>query len=75
MCRCNVLLSLCVLAANKFNTAVKAVAAAHGVDLNAVASPAAVKQLQPTAGTLNAAGGCSYQGIAAGQATIMASCS
>uniref|UniRef100_A0A383W4U4 Uncharacterized protein n=1 Tax=Tetradesmus obliquus TaxID=3088 RepID=A0A383W4U4_TETOB len=36
--------------------AVKAAMAAHGMDLSAVATPAALKQLQPTAGTLNAAG-------------------
>ncbi|KAF6260711.1 hypothetical protein COO60DRAFT_855780 [Scenedesmus sp. NREL 46B-D3] len=34
----------------------KAAVAAHGMDLSAVATPAALKQLQPTAGTLNAAG-------------------
>ncbi len=34
----------------------KAAAAAHGVDLKAVATPGAIKQLQPSAGTLNAAG-------------------
>jgi hypothetical protein len=37
--------------------AVNAAMAAHGMDLSAVATPAALKQLQPTAGTLNAAGG------------------
>jgi hypothetical protein len=32
--------------------------AAHGMDFSAVATPSALKQLQPTAGTLNVAGVC-----------------
>jgi hypothetical protein len=41
--------------------AVKAAMAAHGMDFSAVASPSALKQLQPTAGTLNTAGATTIQ--------------
>eukprot|EP00878_Enallax_costatus_P041548 GHUV01048357.1.p3 GENE.GHUV01048357.1~~GHUV01048357.1.p3 ORF type:complete len:110 (+),score=45.08 GHUV01048357.1:202-531(+) len=42
--------------ADKMSNAIRGVAAAQGLDLKAFATPAAIKHLQPTAGTLNAAG-------------------
>lgn len=43
-------------AGGRLAVAIKGVAAAQGLDIKHMATPAAIKQLQPTAGTLTAAG-------------------